>query len=71
MEECHMQFAKTSLGAVVRHLLVFVAMASVMPALSPFTGTALADCVATIPDENLRAALQEEGGGAHYRGSAW
>ena len=54
-----MQFAKTSLGAVVRHLLVFVAMASVMPALSPFTGTALADRVATIPDENLRAALQE------------
>ena len=71
MEKWHMQFGQKYRRPFVLHLLVAVAMASVMPALSPFTGTALADCVATIPDENLRAALQEEGGGADYRGSAW
>ena len=52
-----MQFAKKSLGAFVRYLLVAVVMGSVMPVLSLFTGTALADSVVTIPDENLRAAL--------------
>lgn len=53
-----MQCAKTSLGAFVRYLLVAVAMASVMPALSPFTGTALAAPGVTIPDNNLRAVLE-------------
>ena len=53
-----MQFAQKSLGAFVRHLLVAVAMVSVVPVLLLFTGPALVDSVVTIPDETLRAALQ-------------
>ena len=53
-----MQFAQKSLGSFVRYLLVAVAMVSVMPVLSLFTGTALAAPGVTIPDDNLRAALE-------------
>ena len=44
----------------VLHLLVAVAMGSVMPVLSIFTATALAAPGVTIPDDNLRAALEQE-----------
>ena len=50
-----MQFAQKYRPAFVRYLLV--AMVSVMPVLSLFTGTALAAPDATIPDENLRTVL--------------
>jgi len=55
-----MQFAKTSLGAFVRHLLVAVAMVCVMLVLTLFTDTALGAPDVAIPDDNLRAALKQE-----------
>jgi len=55
-----MQFAKTSLGAFVRHLLVAVAMVCVMLVLTLFTDTALGAPDVAIPDDNLRAALEQK-----------
>ena len=57
-----MQLEQKSLGSCVRYLLVAVAMVPVMPVLSLFTGPALAAPGVTIPDENLRAAPQQEFG---------
>ena len=53
-----MRFEQKSLGAFVRQLLVAVAIVSVIPVLSLFTGTALGAPGVTIPDDNLRAALK-------------
>ena len=52
-----MRFKQKYLRSFVQYLLVAVAMVSVIPVLSLFTGTALAAPGATIPDENLRTVL--------------
>ena len=53
-----MQLEQKYLRWFVRYLLVAVAMVSVMPVLSLFTGPALAAPGVTIPDEHLRAVLE-------------
>ena len=55
-----MRFKQKYLRSFVRYLVVAVAMVSVMPVLSIFTATALAAPGVTIPDDNLRAALEQE-----------
>jgi len=68
MEECHIRFKQKYLRSFVRYLLV--GMVSVMSVLSLFTGTALGALGVTIPDDNLRAALElelgKEGRGSHH-----
>ena len=50
------------LRSFVQCLLVAVVMVSVMPVLSPFMGTALGAPGVTIPDDNLRTALDKQFG---------
>jgi len=57
LEACYMRFEQKYLRLFVRCLLV--AVASAMPVLWLFTGTALAAPGVTIPDDNLRAALEK------------
>ena len=47
------------LRSFVRYVLVSVVMVSVMPVLTLFTDTALGAPGVTIPDDNLRAVLEE------------
>jgi len=69
MEECHVSLKQKYLRLFVLYLLVAVAMVSVIPILSIFTGTVLGAPGVTIPDDNLRAALEQrlgKGQGAHH-----